>query len=67
VSDPYNTADGSPRGFVRAYYDLEPELSDFANARAKELRISKREYIRRLIIRDHQEQTSGKQTKKRDR
>ena len=64
MNDPYNTAD-TPRGFVRAYYDLEPELSDFANARAKELKLSKRAYIRFLIIRDKETSQHGKQSKKR--
>jgi hypothetical protein len=64
VNDPYNTAD-TPRGFVRAYYDLEPELSDFANARAKALNMSKRAYIRMLIINDQKANPHGNAKKKR--
>jgi len=61
VNDPYNA--DTPRGFVRAYYDLEPKLSDFANARAKDLRMSKRAYIRHLIINDQKEHDKNASSK----
>lgn len=62
ATDPYNNE--GPRGFVRVYIDLEPDLSDWASKAARERGMSKRAFLRVLIINEKAKETPSGKSKK---